>query len=56
MNIIKNYINNNTFYLERGKHMNKVVIDGNNLTLKQIVDVTRNNYFVELSEEAKARV
>ncbi|GAA0121626.1 MAG: histidine ammonia-lyase [Clostridium argentinense] len=36
--------------------MNKVVIDGNNLTLKQIVDVTRNNYFVELSEEAKARV
>lgn len=36
--------------------MNKVIIDGNSLTLQQIVDVARNNYLVELSEEAKVRV
>lgn len=36
--------------------MNKVIIDGNSLTLQQIVDVARNNHLVELSEEAKVRV
>jgi len=36
--------------------MNKVIIDGNSLTLQQIVDVARNNHLVELSGEAKVRV
>lgn len=36
--------------------MNKVVIDGNSLTLEEIISVARNNYIVELSEEARERV
>lgn len=36
--------------------MKTVVIDGNSLTLEQIVDVARNSYKVELSENAKQRV
>lgn len=36
--------------------MKKVVIDGNSLTLEEIIKVARENYQVELSEEAKKRV
>ncbi len=36
--------------------MNKVIINGNDLRLKDIVNVARNNYQVELSEEAIKRV
>ncbi|HCO73717.1 MAG TPA: histidine ammonia-lyase [Clostridium sp.] len=36
--------------------MNKVIINGNDLRLEDIVNVARNNYQVELSEEAIKRV
>lgn len=36
--------------------MKKVVIDGNSLTLEEVIKVARKNYKVELSEEAKKRV
>lgn len=36
--------------------MKKVVIDGNSLTLEEVIKVARENYKVELSEEAKKRV
>ncbi|SEF55295.1 histidine ammonia-lyase [Caloramator fervidus] len=36
--------------------MNKVIIDGNSLTIEDVVNVARNGYFVELSDEAKERV
>lgn len=37
--------------------MNKrIIIDGNNLTLKDIINVARNCYSVELSEEAKVNM
>lgn len=36
--------------------MKKVVIDGNNLTIKDVVNVARKNYKVELSEDAIKRV
>ena len=36
--------------------MDKVIIDGNSLTLIDIINVARNNYNVELSQEATERV
>jgi histidine ammonia-lyase len=36
--------------------MKKIVIDGNSLTLEEIIKVAREHYEVELSEEAKKRV
>ncbi len=36
--------------------MGKVIIDGNNLTLIDIINVARNNYTIELSQEARQRV
>ncbi len=36
--------------------MNKIIINGNDLRLEDIVNVARNNYQVELSEEAIKRV
>lgn len=36
--------------------MNKVVIDGHHLTIQDVVNVARNGYYVELSDEAKLRV
>lgn len=36
--------------------MNKVIINGNDLTLQQIIDVVRNDFVVEISDEAKERV
>ncbi len=36
--------------------MDKVIIDGNSLTLIDIINVARNNYTVELSQEATERV
>ncbi|MGL4730060.1 MAG: histidine ammonia-lyase [Clostridium sp.] len=38
------------------KNDNVVIISGKDLTLQQVVDVSRNNYIVKLSEEAKKRV
>ncbi len=36
--------------------MKKVIIDGNSLTLEDIINVSRNNYEVELSKDAEERV
>jgi histidine ammonia-lyase len=36
--------------------MNKIIIDGNNLTLDEIIKVSRKFYKVELSDEAIERV
>lgn len=36
--------------------MNKVIIDGSSLTVNDIVNVSRNFYTVELSEESKANI
>lgn len=36
--------------------MSKVVIDGNQLTIKDVVNVARNNYKVELSTEAEEKI
>lgn len=36
--------------------MNKVIIDGNSLTIEDIVNVARNNYYVELSSTATENV
>lgn len=36
--------------------MNHIIIDGNSLTLKDVVNVARHGYTVELSEESKAKV
>lgn len=36
--------------------MGKVIIDGSSLTLEDVINVARNNYIVELSEESKKRV
>ncbi|CCJ34245.1 histidine ammonia-lyase [Caloramator australicus] len=36
--------------------MNKVVIDGHHLTIQDVVNVARNGYYVELSDDAKLRV
>lgn len=36
--------------------MAKVIIDGYNLTIKDVVNVSRNNYEVELSTEAEGRI
>lgn len=36
--------------------MNKVIINGNDLTLQQIIDVVRNDFVVEISDDAKERV
>ncbi|MCX7903086.1 MAG: histidine ammonia-lyase [Caloramator sp.] len=36
--------------------MNKVVIDGHHLTIQDVVNVARNGYYVEISDEAKFRV
>lgn len=45
---------------EKGKTIlendKKVIINGKDLDLQQIIDVARNDYFVELSDEAKERV
>jgi len=41
----------------KGVHsMNKVIIDGNSLTIEDIVNVARNNYIVELSDESKEKI
>ncbi|MEG2017833.1 MAG: histidine ammonia-lyase [Clostridium sp.] len=36
--------------------MNKVIINGNDLTLQDVINVARNNYEVEISPEAEARI
>lgn len=36
--------------------MNKVIIDGNSLTIEDFINVVRKNYIVQLSEEAVERV
>lgn len=36
--------------------MNKVMIDGFNLKIEDVINVSRNNYTVELEEEAKKRI
>lgn len=36
--------------------MNKVIIDGFNLKIEDVINVSRNNYLVELEEEAKKRI
>ncbi|MCX7883764.1 MAG: histidine ammonia-lyase [Caloramator sp.] len=36
--------------------MNKVIIDGQNLKIEDVVNVARNGYIVELSDEAKDRI
>ena len=36
--------------------MNKIIINGNDLTIEEIVKVARERYFVEISSEAKKRV
>jgi histidine ammonia-lyase len=40
----------------RGVSMDKVLIDGNSLTLKEFINVVRNDYKVELTKEAMERV
>lgn len=39
-----------------GERMGRVIIDGGNLTLVDIINVARDNYQVELSSEAKCKV
>lgn len=36
--------------------MNKVIINGNDLTLQDVINVSRNNYEVEISQEAEVRI
>lgn len=36
--------------------MNKVIINGNDLTLQEVINVSRNNYEVEISQEAEKRI
>ncbi|KPU45356.1 histidine ammonia-lyase [Oxobacter pfennigii] len=36
--------------------MERVIIDGNSLTVEDVVNVARNNYSVEISNEAKERI
>ncbi len=36
--------------------MKKVIINGNDLTLQDVINVSRNNYEVEISEEAEKRI
>lgn len=36
--------------------MNKVIINGNDLTLQDVINVARNNYEVEISPEAEVRI
>lgn len=36
--------------------MNKVIIDGFNLKIEDVINVSRNNYMVELEEKAKKRI
>lgn len=36
--------------------MNKLVIDGESLVIRDVVRVARENYFVEIAEEAKAKI
>lgn len=36
--------------------MNKILLDGNSLSIEDVVNVARNNYIVELSEDAKGKI
>jgi len=36
--------------------MNKLIIDGESLVISDVVKVARENYFVELAEEAKTKI
>lgn len=36
--------------------MNIVILDGESLTIQEVIDVSRNNYKVEISEDAKAKI